>query len=198
MHKYNYFWKNFVDINLINKNKMDKLILYFFTEEAYIDFPKSLQSLYELISFHFFLTKSNIKKLNICYNNIDSALLSIKNENDYKSFLKKNINNIFLDAGQNNEIYDEYLSRKEKKEENEDIKRLNDLMKKDEEFNKLYETKFKKEESEIEDINKLIESLNSRKIEIIKHIKKNKQILENEHLKIKKELSELKQKLNIK
>ena len=87
---------------------------------------------------------------------------------------------------------------KKKKEENEDIKRLNDLMKKDEEFNKLYETKFKKEESEIEDINKLIESLNSRKIEIIKHIKKNKQILENEHLKIKKELSELKQKLNIK
>ena len=177
---------------------MDKLNLYFFSEEAFIDSPKTFQSLMQLISSTFFINENDFKKINICYNNIDSKLLSINDENDYKSFLKKNINNIYLDAGQNYEIYEEYLSQKEKINENEDIKRLNLLIKKDEEYKKLYETKFLKEQNELDEINRLIESLNSRKIEIIKHIKKNKQILENEHLKIKKELSELKQKLNIK
>ncbi len=61
---------------------MDKLALYFFAEEQYIDFPNSLKSLQDLISKLFLLTKNNINKINICYNNIDSTLLSIKNEKD--------------------------------------------------------------------------------------------------------------------
>ena len=177
---------------------MDRIILYFFSEEANINIPKTFQSLQEIISSNFFIDENNIKKINICYNNIDSKLLSINNENDYKSFLKKGIKNIYLDAGQNNEIYEEYLSQKEKKDESEDIKRLNILMKKDEEYNKLYETKFKKEEKELQEINELIENLNSIKAEIIKHINKNKKVLEKEHQKIKNEMSELKQKLGIK
>ena len=177
---------------------MDRIILYFFSEEANIDIPKTFQSLQEIISSNFFIDENNLKKINICYNNIDSKLLSINNESDYKSFLKKGIKNIYLDAGQNNEIYEEYLSQKEKKDESEDIKRLNILIKKDEEYNKLYETKFKKEEKELQEINELIENLNSIKAEIIKHINKNKKVLEKEHQKIKNEMSELKQKLNIK
>ena len=177
---------------------MDRIILYFFSEEANIDIPKTYQSLQEIISSNFFIDENNLKKINICYNNIDSKLLSINNESDYKSFLKKGIKNIYLDAGQNNEIYEEYLSQKEKKDESEDIKRLNILIKKDEEYNKLYETKFKKEEKELQEINELIENLNSIKAEIIKHINKNKKVLEKEHQKIKNEMSELKQKLNIK
>ena len=113
-------------------------------------------------------------------------------------FLKKEFINIYLDAGQNNELYEVYLSQKEKKDESEDIKRLNILMKKDEEYNKLYETKFKKEENKLKEINELIENLNSIKAEIIKHINKNKKVLEKEHQKIKNEMSELKQKLGIK
>ena len=177
---------------------MDRIILYFFSEEANIDIPKTFQSLKEIISSNFFIDENNIKKINICYNNVDSKLLSINNESDYKSFLKKGIKNIYLDAGQNNEIYEEYLSQKEKKDESGDIKRLNILMKKDEEYNKLYETKFKKEEKELIEINELIENLNSIKAEIIKHINKNKKVLEKEHQKIKNEMSELKQKLGIK
>ena len=177
---------------------MDRIILYFFSEEANIDIPNSFQSLQEIISSNFFIDENNLKKINICYNNIDSKLLSINNESDYKSFLKKGIKNIYLDAGQNNEIYEEYLSQKEKKDESEDIKRLNILIKKDEEYNKLYETKFKKEEKELQEINELIENLNSIKAEIIKQINKNKKVLEKEHQKIKNEMSELKQKLNIK
>ena len=177
---------------------MEKLILYFFSEEAYIDFPKSLQSLQEQILSHFFLTKKTISKINICYNNTDSKLLSIKNENDYNLFITKSINNIYLDAGQNNDIYDEFLSGKEKKEVNEDIKKLNELKRKDEIYKKLYETKFKKEEKELNDINKLLEGLNARKIAITNYINQNKQKLKNEHQNIINELEELKQKLGIK
>ena len=177
---------------------MDKLNLYFFSEEAFIDSPKTFQSLVQIISSTFFINENDIKKINICYNNIDSNLLSINNENDYKSFLKKNINNIYLDAGQNYEIYEEYLSQKEKINENEDIKRLNLLIKKDEEYKKLYETKFIKEQNELNEINQLIESLNLAKADIIRSINKNKKLLENEHQKIKSELSELKLKLGMK
>ena len=177
---------------------MDKLNLYFFSEEAFIDSPKTFQSLMQLISSTFFINENDFKKINICYNNIDSKLLSINDENDYKSFLKKNINNIYLDAGQNYEIYEEYLSQKEKINENEDIKRLNLLIKKDEEYKKLYETKFIKEQNELNEINQLIESLNLAKADIIRSINKNKKILENEHQKIKSELSELKLKLGMK
>ena len=177
---------------------MNKLNLYFFSEEAFIDSPKTFQSLMQLISSTFFINENDFKKINICYNNIDSKLLSINDENDYKSFLKKNINNIYLDAGQNYEIYEEYLSQKEKINENEDIKRLNLLIKKDEEYKKLYETKFIKEQNELNEINQLIESLNLAKADIIRSINKNKKLLENEHQKIKSELSELKLKLGMK
>ena len=174
---------------------MDKLALYFFAEEQYIDFPNSLKSLQDLISKLFLLTKNNINKINICYNNIDSTLLSIKNEKDYKSFLKKSINNIYLDAGQNYEIYEEFISKKEKKEDNEDIKRYNELLQKEQETKKFYESEIKNGESELNDINKLLEVLNARKISIVNSINEAKKKYEKEKKKISDELSDLKQKL---
>ena len=174
---------------------MDKLALYFFAEEQYVDFPNSLKSLQDLISKLFLLTKNNINKINICYNNIDSTLLSIKNEKDYKSFLKKSINNIYLDAGQNYEIYEEFISQKEKKEENEDVKRFNELLKKEQETKKFYESEIKNGESELNDINKLLEDLNARKISIVNSINEAKKKYEKEKKKISDELSDLKQKL---
>ena len=174
---------------------MDKLALYFFAEEQYIDFPNSLKSLQDLISKLFLLTKNNINKINICYNNIDSTLLSIKNEKDYKSFLKKSINNIYLDAGQNYEIYEEFISQKEKKEENEDVKRFNELLKKEQETKKFYESEIKNGESELNDINKLLEVLNARKISIVNSINEATKKYEKEKKKISDELSDLKQKL---
>ena len=174
---------------------MDKLALYFFAEEQYIDFPNSLKSLQDLISKLFLLTKNNINKINICYNNLDSSILSIKNEKDYKSFLKKSINNIYLDAGQNYEIYEEFISQKEKKEENEDVKRFNELLKKEQETKKFYESEIKNGESELNDINKLLEGLNARKISIVNSINEAKKKYEKEKKKISDELSDLKQKL---
>ena len=174
---------------------MNKLALYFFAEEEYIDFPKTLQSLQELITQLFLITKNNLNKINICYNNIDSTLLSIKNEKDYKSFLKKSINNIYLDAGQNYEIYEEFISQKEKKEENEDVKRFNELLKKEQETKKFYESEIKNGESELNDINKILEDFNARKISIVNSINEAKKKYEKEKKKISDELSDLKQKL---
>ena len=174
---------------------MDKLALYFFAEEQYVDFPNSLKSLQDLISKLFLLTKNNINKINICYNNLDSSILSIKNEKDYKSFLKKSINNIYLDAGQNYEIYEEFISQKEKKEDNEDIKRYNELLQKEQETKKFYESEIKNGESELNDINKLLEGLNARKISIVNSINEAKKKYEKEKKKISDELSDLKQKL---
>ena len=113
-------------------------------------------------------------------------------------FSKKKINNIYLDVGQNYEIYEEFLAQIEKKDSNEDFKRLNELMKKDKEYKMLYETKFKNEENRLIEINKLIEYLNMLKTDIVKQINQNKKLVENDHQKILEEISELKVKMGIK
>ena len=177
---------------------MDKLFIYFFVEEASIDYPKTLQALHGYITQNYFINKNNLKKLNICYNNSDSTLISINDENDYKSFLKKKINNLYLDAGQNYELYEEFLSQKEKKDVNEDIKKLNDLIKKEEELQKLYRAKIKKDEEELTEINRLIVYYSMLKTEKIKSINNNKKMLQKDHNKIINEISELKSKLGIK
>ncbi len=176
---------------------MSKLSLYFMDEEALIDLPKNFQNLKQQISQYFKFTENIINSLNLCYNNSDSSILSIKNEKDFDTFLKKNINNLYLDISQDFDIYEQYLMAKEPNEDKNDLKKLNELILKDEEYEKLSQNKFKKEEEELKEINRLMEELTSRKIELIKYIKKNKDIFEKEHKKIKDEIVELQIKLGI-
>ena len=176
---------------------MSKLSLYFMDEEALIDLPKNFQNLKQQISQYFKFTENIINSLNLCYNNSDSSILSIKNEKDFDTFLKKNINNLYLDISQDLDIYEQYLMAKEPNEDKNDLKKLNELILKDEEYEKLSQNKFKKEEEELKEINRLMEELTSRKIELIKYIKKNKDIFEKEHKKIKDEIVELQIKLGI-
>ena len=176
---------------------MSKLSLYFMDEEILIDFPKDLQSLKKQISLYFKITENIINSINLCYNNSDSSILSIKNEQDFAIFLKKNISNLYLDISQNYDIYEQYLLLKDQNGDKSDLKKLNELISKDEEYKKLSQTKFKKEEEELKEINKLMEDLTSRKIELIKYIKKNKDSFEKEHKKIKDEIVELQIKLGL-
>ena len=176
---------------------MSKLSLYFMDEEALIDFPKDFQSLKKQISLYFKIAENIINSINLCYNNSDSSILSIKNEQDFAVFLKKNITNLYLDISQNYDIYEQYLMEKEQNEDKGDLKKLNELILKDEEYEKLSQTKFKKEEEELKEINKLMEELTSRKIELIKYIKKNKDSFEKEHKKIKDEIVELQIKIGL-
>ena len=173
---------------------MNKLALYFFDEESFIDYPETLDKLKKLISIHFFISQKTINNINICYNDKDSTLMSIDNECDFISFLNKKITNLYLVS--DNDAYEEYLEKKENNAEKKDIKKLNELLKKDEEYSKLIKSKFKKEENEILEINKLIEELRKRKIELVKYINKNKGILEEEHNKIREEINELQHKIN--
>ena len=175
---------------------MNKLSLYFLDEELYIDFPKNFKNLKEQISLYFKLTDAIINCINLCYNNSDSKILSIKNEEDFTSFIKKNISNLYLDIGPNYDIYEEYLKEKGNGDTN-DLKRLNELILKDEEYTKISPTKFKKEEDEIKEINKLMEELRSRKAVLENNIKKNKESFEKEHKKIKEEIVELQIKMGL-
>ena len=86
---------------------------------------------------------------------------------------------------------------KEQNGDKSDLKKLNELILKDEEYEKLSQTKFKKEEEELKEINKLMEELTSRKIELIKYIKKNKDSFEKEHKNIKEEIVELQIKIGL-
>ena len=176
---------------------MDKLTLYFIDEEISIDFPKDLKSLRKLISIYFLLSEKSANDIRLLYNNIDSTVLSIENEDDFKTFIKKNINNLYLELGGNMGIYEEYLEEKENNEEKKNLKRINELLAKDVEYSKLIDTKFKKEEDEIQEINKLLEELRTRKIELVKYIKKNKDIYEKEHKKIRDELCDLQIKMGL-
>ena len=176
---------------------MNKLVLYFINEEAYIDIPKDFKTLKKLISIYFLLSEKSINEINILYNNSDSTVLSIKNEEDYKLFLQKNIINLYLDIGGNIDIYEEYLEAKENNSEKRSLKRINELILKDEEYSKLCQSKFKKEEEEIQEINKLLDELRTRKIELVKYIKKNKEIYEKEQKKIRKELTDLQEKMGL-
>ena len=175
---------------------MNKLSLYFLDEELYIDFPKNFKNLKEQISLYFKLTDAIINCINLCYNNSDSKVLSIKNEEDFTSFIKKNIYNLYLDVGPNYDIYEEYLKEKGNGDTN-DLKRLNELILKDEEYTKISPTKFKKEEDEIKEINKIMEELRSRKAVLENNIKKNKESFEKEHKKIKEEIVELQIKMGL-
>ena len=173
---------------------MNKLALYFFDEEIFIDYPETLDKLKKIISIHFFLSQKTINNINLCYNDKDSTLISIDNECDFISFLNKKIANLYLVS--DNDAYEEYLEQKENNTAKKDIKKLNELLKKDDEYSKLINSKFKKEENEILEINKLIEDLRKRKIELVKYIHKNKGILEVEHNKIREEINELQHKIN--
>ena len=115
---------------------MSKLLLYFMDEEILIDFPKDLQCLKKQISLYFKITENNINSINLCYNNSDSSILSIKNEQDFAIFLKKNISNLYLDISQNYDIYEQYLLSKDQNEDKNDLKKLNELISKDEEYKK--------------------------------------------------------------
>ena len=174
---------------------MNKLALYFFDEEIFIDFPKTLQDLKRIISIYFFLKEESVNNINLCYNDKDSTLLSIESQKDYNLFLKKNIVNLYLVS--DNEIYEEYLEEKENNTEKKDIKKLNELLEKDEEYSELIKSKFKKEEDEILEINKLIEELRKRKIELVKYINKNKDIYQKEQIKIREEIADLQIKIGV-
>ena len=174
---------------------MSRATLYFFDQEELIDLPGDYGIFKKMIPAFFYLTENSFKNVKILYNNTDSTVLSIENEKDFKSFLQKKIKNLYLDAQGDNELYEKYLEAKDYYNgENKEIKRINELQKKDEELTQLYNTKFKDQENEIENMKKLIKDLESRKTEMEEIVRKGKEQLKKEQEIVRKELNKLKKK----
>ena len=75
---------------------MKNIILDFFGEQISIPISKDLPSIRLNISEKFLMTNSDANEI-ILYYQKENKKIFIENENDYKIFLKENINKIFLD-----------------------------------------------------------------------------------------------------
>ena len=81
--------------------------------------------------------------------------------------------------------------------ESKEMKRLNELLIKDEECTQSMCTKYKEEEIEIENLKKLIKEFEMRKNELEAIVKKGKDHLKQEQETIRKELTELQKKMGL-
>ena len=142
-----------------------KINLNLFGEIVNIEPPSNLIELREKISENFVLNKSDAEELILSYTK-ESKSINIEKEEDYKIFLESKINQIKIDISQNSHIYQENLSQLKEEKEN-DEKKLNELLKQNEEYKKLLSTKFINQKQEIIDITKQIQELFSKRKKLI-------------------------------
>ena len=146
-----------------------KINLNLFGEIVNIEPPSNLIELREKISENFVLNKSDAEELILSYTK-ESKSINIEKEEDYKIFLESKINQIKIDINQNSRICRENLSKLKEEKEN-DEKKLNELIKQNEEYKKLLSTKFINQKQEIIDITKQIQELFSKRKKLIQYIK---------------------------
>ena len=166
---------------------MKNIILDFFGEQISIPISKDLSSIRLNISEKFLMTISDANEI-ILYYQKENKNIFIENENDYKIFLKENINKIFLDISQNSQIYKKNYEELTKEVMNN---KLEKLYKKRDELNNIYNTKFKKEEKEILQIKKEIKKLKIKLKNIKIYINNEKQKIEEEQEQNEKNIAEL-------
>ena len=118
------------------------IILNFFGETVTTSKPESLDALRESISKLFFFSPEDAKEILLTYNENGDKLM-IENDEDLKVFLESKINAIDLDISQTSKIYKK--SMENIKQENEKDKlELENLLKRQEDLNKMTETEFEK------------------------------------------------------
>ena len=167
---------------------MSKIIIDFFGETIAIDKPKTISSLRSEISKLFCFSQEDAEEMLLTYQENKNKKL-ILTDNDLENFLKTNKNIIYLDISEKSQIYKKNLNKlKEEKLNDKNI--LEELIKKNEELNKLKDSKFNAEKKELKEIESKIIELHKRKKEIKKYISKGmkkieKKIKEN-NIKIEK------------
>ena len=173
-----------------------KLTLNLFGEIITIDTPSALDELKQMISEKFVFKKSDVAEFILSYRK-ESKKIYIESEEDYKLFLDSKIEQIQIDISNDSYIYQENVFKIKKEKEN-DEKKLNDLIKQNEECKKILSTKFNSQKQEIIEITKQIQELFNKRKKIIKNIKFEK----GKILKIKKNndkaIDELEKKLGLK
>ena len=177
---------------------MSKITLDFFGEELLINTPNTLVDLRNQISSSFLLSQEDSLELILSYYDENSKISHIQNENDYNTFLQKKISKINLDISEESKIYKQTIKKQEEQLEKEkDKKRLEELLKLDDEMEKPIPGRFKKEEDEIKEINEKLNQLKARKNVLINIIHKGVIDKNNKQSKIRREIVELQEKLGL-
>lgn len=173
-----------------------ELSLNFLGEIVKIEFPTNLLELRQKISEKYVFKKSDVDELILSYSK-ESKNINIESEDDYKNFLDTKINHIQIDIGQDSHIYKDNLSKLKDEKTNEE-KKLNELLKQNEEYKKLLSTKFIAQKQEIIDITKQIQELFSKRKKLIQYIKNEKAKIIKMKKNNDKAIAELEKKLGIK
>jgi hypothetical protein len=170
---------------------MSKISLSFYGEEVYINPPSTLSDLQEQISSLFLLSKEDSKELILTYNDVDEKIFKIKTEEDYKIFLDKKRPKIILDVSQSSRIYKQELKEQEEIDKNK--KKLNQLIKLEDEMEKPN----KYEQEKINELNGLIKKYGCGAQALIKNIHSIHNVRNNKQQKIREEICQLQKKLGL-
>lgn len=177
---------------------MEKLKLNFFGEEVEIDSPKTLVNLKENISKEYLLSPQETSEIIIYYVK-ESNKKYIINTEDYETFLKEKIPNIYLDVEQNSKIYIDIKTKiqEEQNKEKEEKKLLEKLSKEVEDFKKEKNEKYTAHRKEIVEIEKEIRILNRSKYEKVKNYREVSEKIDKSIVTKEKEIYDLKIKLGL-
>ena len=142
----------------------NQITLNFFGETVSVPNPQSLSTLRNNIANLFYFSPEDAKEILITYNENGDRIV-IENDEDLKAFLNSKINTIDLDISQTSQIYQKNLESI-KQENEKDKLNLDNLLKRQEELEKMKETEFGKEREEIKKIKEQIMELRKQKLEI--------------------------------
>ena len=164
---------------------MSKITLNFFGEETIVDTPKDMSSLRSTISIKYLFSKEDSAEI-ILYYIENGKKKYIINRNDLSQFKESKVSTIYLDVNQNSKLYLDSATDLHK-ENQKDLKELDELNKKFKDFSKKKEKIEHVFEDELKQINLKIIEMNKKKCEIIKKkdIELIKMIKEKEHFETK-------------
>ena len=121
---------------------LNQITLNFFGETVSVPNPQSLSTLRNNIANLFYFSPEDAKEILITYNENGDRIV-IENDEDLKAFLNSKINTIDLDISQTSQIYQKNLESI-KQENEKDKLNLDNLLKRQEELEKMKETEFEK------------------------------------------------------
>ena len=144
---------------------MSKISLNFYGETFSTDKTNNLSSLRKEISILLCLSSQDAEEIIMTYNNKGNKI-TILNDNDLNTFLNSESKTIDLNISQQSQIFKENLNQLQE-EKIKDKKALDELIKKNEELEKLKKTKFISENQEIGSLKLQIEELIAKQRELI-------------------------------
>lgn len=174
---------------------MSKITLNFFGEIVSIDKTNDLSSLRNEISTLLCLNPQDAAEIILTYkDNEDKKIIS--SDDDLNAFFNSKATVIDLDISQSSQIYKNNLDQLQE-EKQKDKEALEELLKKNDELEKLKETKLMPEKQELQSINLQINELFKRKEELNNIILSETNQIVQEQVQNDKKIEELQKKLGI-